>query len=153
MTFSTDRLRSVLTDLENRAKYSVLVSTIFGGIISFVVCYTGLINNPTFVDRIVFIFVGAALGSIHGIDTKRKIQNQSTIVASLLELHDLKNQSNNQAIPLEEVQIPSQPKLPDIPSKAVPAEVKEALKGAKGKGKPTRLPPKRKPKTVPPAQA
>jgi hypothetical protein len=50
------------------------------------------------------------------------------------------------------VEIPLQPRLPEIPSMGVPAEVSEVLKTEKAKGKPTRLPPKRKPKTVPPVQ-
>ena len=51
------------------------------------------------------------------------------------------------------VEIPADPNLPNIPSVSAPPEVKEALKAAKAKGKPTRLPPKRKVKTVPPPPA
>lgn len=153
MISKADKLPLILSELQNRARYSTLISTIFGGIVFFVASYTLLINNPTFVDRIIFIFVGAVFGRMHGIDTKRNIDYQSTVVASLIELNDAQRSKNQVQIPVEEVKIPSQPKLPDIPSIGVPAEVNQVLKTAKGKGKLTKLPPKRKPKITPPAQA
>lgn len=150
------RLQLVIKNLERRAHNVTLMATVIGGFSFFVGSYTSLINNLTFTDRLVFVFVGAVFGSIYGVYAKRVLEDQRVVTSSLLKmLSHLEEKvkakniiTNTQEI--EEVVIPSQPKLPDIPSVSVPAEVKEVLRSARGKGKPTKLPPKRKPKPEPP---
>lgn len=145
-----NELQTVLNNLENRARYAVLTSSIFGAVVFFLSSYTLLVNNPTAMHRFLFVFAGGAFGYIYGTDSKRKLDDHRAVARSLLSLHESQAATkHNQAIPAEDVNIPSQPKLPNIPSVAAPAEVKEALNAAKAKAKPTIVAPAQEASTEP----
>lgn len=138
MSVHIKQLQDIATDFENRASYAFTKATIFGGITFG--SYTLFIDNPSFIVQLLFVLVGGALGAMHGMDTKRRLENHLAVVSSLLSLYNSQQQTSsahNQLIASEDVQIPSQPNVPNLPSAAVPAEVREVLKTSKAKAKPT----------------
>ena len=166
MSFDVNRLRAIASNLEDRKNTVGITYPIFTGLIFFVLSYVALTNDATFVDHLGLTFVGLVFGRMFSTTTKLTLEERRTVIVGFLDLYDMMHKTPGvpetrpapaQAEPVNEavakVEIPAQPKLPEIPSVAAPADVKEALKAGKAKGKPTRLPPKRKAKTVPPAQA
>ena len=165
-TSNIERLQSLSLQLQSRAKSTIYTSAALGllfGLIAGVLCSISA-TDLTIVDYAVFGFVGAMFGRLLGASKQLDLNERVFIIQTQLELMELKTEvpetrpapTGTVSEAVAKVEIPAEPKLPVIPSVAAPAEVKEALKAAKGKakGKPTKLPPKqRKPKTVPPAQA
>lgn len=163
MSFDVHRVRAMATNLENRIATVGIVYPIVTSLVFFILSYTVLINGPTPLDRAMFAFVGAVFGRMFSALTKHTLEERRTVLAGYIDLYNTINKSPVATVPetvpsqaseaVEKVEIPAEPKLPNIPSVAAPEDVKAALKAAKGKGKLTKLPPKRKAKTVPPAQA
>ena len=164
MSSDVHRLRAMASNLQDRIKTVGIVYPIVTALCFFVSSYIALTSDANYLDRLGLTFVGFVFGRMFSTLQKLNLEERRTIIACYLDLHDLVNKApatpETRPAPTDEVseavakvEIPAEPKLPDIPSVAAPAEVTAALKAGKGKGKPTKLPSKRKPKTVPPAQA
>ena len=165
MSSDVHRLRAMASNLEDRIKTVGIVYPIVTAFCFFVSSYVALTSDANYLDRLGLTFVGLVFGRMFSTLQKLNLEERRTIIACYLDLHDLSNNTSatpetrpapaSEPVPeaVAKVEIPAEPKLPEIPSVAAPAEVTAALKAGKGKGKPTKLPSKRKPKTVPPAQA
>ena len=161
-SINTNSLRETAFKHRQRAKSSTLLSAL---VYAFVFGASGFfVNSFDWSEQAMLFAAGALLGRFLGSFTSLELEERAN---ALLLLADLANALDERLpasttretrpAPVPEavikVEIPAEPNLPVIPSISAPAEVTAALKTGKAKGKPTRLPPKRKPKTEPPAQA
>ena len=162
MSFDVNRLRAMASNLEDRSKTVWAVYPLITELCFFIGSYVVMTESSNYLDRAAFVVVGLIFGRMFGTLAKHTLEERHTILAGYLELYDMVNKTPASPVKLPEtvpseaseavakVEIPAEPNLPNIPSVAAPEEVKAALKAGKAKGKPTRLPPKRKAKTVPP---
>jgi hypothetical protein len=148
---NTDQLNKMIVNLQNRANNSVIFSTALGALTGFF--GSMLVPNLSLLDNGVIGLVGLMLGRLFGTLKRNDLSERALIVQMQMDLlqHNLsetKPADKSSQLPeaVTNVQIPADPRLPEIPSIAAPAEVTQALKAAKAKTKPTRLPAKRKPK-------
>jgi hypothetical protein len=172
MNIDRSRIRFLITELEYRAKTITFVYAGLFSVFAYGLSYVTLNADATLLDRICLALVGVGIGSSIASMRKVDLEVHRLILQGLLEVEEQpstqpetrpapapatidQTQPNSNLVndAVAKVKIPAEPKLPDIPSIGVPAEVNEALKVGKTRGKPTRLPPRRKPKTAPPAQA
>lgn len=165
MSFDVNRLRAMASNLEDRSKTVWVVYPLITALCFFVGSYVVMTESSNYLDRAGFVVVGLIFGRMFGALAKHTLEERRTILAGYLELYDMVNKAPASPVKLPEtvpsevseavakVEIPAEPNLPNIPSVAAPEEVKAALKAGKAKGKPIKLPSKRKAKTVPPAQA
>lgn len=113
-----------------------------GGIYGF--CVALALSNMTELRRLAVIFLGCVFGYYIGKLRKQDLYEKSLIIYAQLDLLDLGKKSLPATTPAPQEQsakteqateIPAQPNLPNIPSEAVPADVKEVLKVGKTKPK------------------
>jgi hypothetical protein len=165
MSVDVSALKAKSGYLEDTSKVVWIVYPVILAFCFFIVSFFLMSNDSSYFDRIAFTVVGLVFGRGFGTVAKQNLEERRLVILSLLELHDAVSKLSpvEKTIPetipakvseaVEKVEIPAEPNLPEIPSVAAPPEVKAALKAGKAKGKPTKLPSKRKAKTVPPAQA
>lgn len=160
MSFDVNRLRAMASNIEDRKNNIWIIYPIITGFCFFVGSYVTMPEDIGYLNRALIILVGLIFGRMFGTIDRHNLEERYTAIVSCIQLYEMINKplptqdtetlSSTIDESIAKVEIPAEPNLPNIPSIAVPAGVKEVLQSAKTKGKPTRLPPKRKIKSVPP---
>ena len=157
MSFDVNRLRAMASNIEDRKNAVWIIYPIIAGFCFFVGSYVAMPEDVGYFNRVLIVLVGLIFGRMVGTVTRHNLEERHTAIISCVQLYEMINKTHiTEAVSsvvdesIAKVEIPPDPNLPNIPSNAAPAELKEVLQSAKTKGKPTRLPPKRKIKSVPP---
>lgn len=165
MEVDVNKLQKSISSLEDRAKHVAIVYPAVAGLCFFLLSWVIMAENARYLDRVLFVLIGAIFGRKFGTATKAVLEERKTLLKGYLELHRTINkpvvveteptlvkpeQKVAETMPttaseaVVKVDIPSDAALPNVPSVAVPSDVKEALKD---KGKTTKVQVKKKVKS------
>jgi hypothetical protein len=161
MSIDVQQERMKLARQEKAAKTRRIMLPLAASLCFYILSYTILPENAGFDDRAWPTLIALFLSSVYAEILNSMFERHSVLLRSILFMHELNKQPtvHNEAAkesgatpetrpapPIElierntveseavaKVKIPSEPKLPEIPSVGVPAEVKEALKAGKTK--------------------
>jgi len=151
------RTQKRIIEIEYREKYVSIFYPIFIALSFLILSYFIMRSDVGYLDRSIFVFIGLIIGIQIARSAKNDLQERKMILEGYVNSVKPKVQVEPEpapvpakladtvpisaTLPVDKVEIPSNPIVPNIPSMAVPADVKEVLKD---KGRPTKVPLKKK---------
>jgi len=149
------RTQKRIVEIEYREKYVSIFYPIFIALSFLILSCFIMRSDVGYLDRSIFVFIGLIIGIQIARSAKNDLQERKMILEGYVNSVKPKVQVEpapvpakladtvpiSATLPVDKVEILSNPIVPNIPSMAVPADVKEVLKD---KGRPTKVPLKKK---------